>query len=83
MTIEKLTEDERGALMWYRKLTNQVGSKALRIIDDLTERLAAAERQLEIVRTESDEAREERKVEHHNPPGLGARTEHFPGVIPQ
>ncbi len=32
--MTKLTEDERGALHWYGKEANQVGQKALKIIDE-------------------------------------------------
>ena len=54
--IEKLTDDERGALHWYGKEANRVGQKALRIIDQLTEALAAAERAHEQALNERDSA---------------------------
>ena len=44
--IEKLTQDEYGALSWYGRQSNQVGLKALRIIDALTARVKELEAKL-------------------------------------
>ena len=66
MSIEKLTDEERGQLEVFREWRHVPAAKALRIIDQLTAALEAAERKADDLQIEAGEARKHYRAAEQN-----------------